>query len=308
MPDSEFKEEKSSCLGAFAGLAIGDALGAPVEFRRRGKFQPVTGMRAGGTFGLPAGAWTDDTAMALCLADSLLHEPDFDVVDLLERFCDWMLEGTNTSTDKCIGIGQNTLRTLGNYRRTGETTAIKGGKRSDGNGAIMRLAAVPCLHWRSVDKARRIAIAQSKCTHYSILSEGCCDLLSLILCRLISGDTWDQVLPYPPEDNWFEEVGFLSSCKWRDKNVDDVLSTGYVIHTLEAALYCVDTTSSFSDAVLKAVNLGDDADTVGAVTGQIAGARYGIDSIPKDWMFELIHGQRIVRIAEKLFSKSLEVQ
>ena len=87
MHSNEMTEVKSRCLGAFVGLAIGDALGAPVEFRRRGMFTPVTGMRAGGTFGLPSGAWTDDTAMALCLADSLLHKPDFDVVDLLERFC-----------------------------------------------------------------------------------------------------------------------------------------------------------------------------------------------------------------------------
>jgi ADP-ribosylglycohydrolase len=90
-------------------------------------FTPVTGMRAGGTFGLPSGAWTDDTAMALCLAHSHLHNPDFDVVNLLELFCVWMLTGTNTSTGKSIEIGQNTLRTFGNYRRTGETTAIKRG-------------------------------------------------------------------------------------------------------------------------------------------------------------------------------------
>jgi ADP-ribosyl-[dinitrogen reductase] hydrolase len=172
----------------------------------------------------------------------------------------------------------------------------------------MRLAAVPCLHWQSVDKARRIAIAQSKCTHHSPLSEGCCDLMALILCRLVSGDDWDQILPYPSKTNWLEDVSLLSNCKWRDKSEEEVQSTGYVIHTLEAALWCVDTTSNFSDAVLKAVNLGEDADTVGAVTGQLAGAKYGIDSIPKDWMFELIHGQRIVRIAEKLFSKSLELR
>ena len=95
--------KKYRCLGAFVGLAIGDALGAPVEFRRRGMFTPVTGMRAGGTFGLPSGAWTDDTAMALCLADSLLHNPNFDVVDLLERFCDWMLTGTNTVPANPLG-------------------------------------------------------------------------------------------------------------------------------------------------------------------------------------------------------------
>ena len=270
-------------------------------------FTPVTGMRAGGTFGLPSGAWTDDTAMALCLADSLLHNPDFDVVDLLERFCDWMLTGTNTSTGKSIGIGQNTLRTLGNYRRTGETTAIKGGKRSDGNGAIMRLAAVPCMHWQNVEKARSIAIAQSQCTHHSPLSDGCCDLMTFILCQLISGKIWEQILPYPNKNNWLEEVSLLSSCDWRDKSEEEVQSTGYVIHTLEAALWCVDTTNSFQDAVLRAVNLGEDADTVGAVTGQIAGARYGIESIPDEWLSELVDQPRIKTIAEIIFNRSLDL-
>jgi ADP-ribosylglycohydrolase len=307
MHSNEMTEVKSRCLGAFVGLAIGDALGAPVEFRRRGMFTPVTGMRAGGTFGLPSGAWTDDTAMALCLADSLLHNPEFDVVDLLERFCDWMLTGTNTSTGKSIGIGQNTLRTLGNYRRTGETTAIKGGKRSDGNGAIMRLAAVPCMHWQNVEKARSIAIAQSQCTHHSPLSEGCCDLMTFILCQLISGKIWEQILPYPNKNNWLEEVSLLSSCNWRDKSEEEVQSTGYVIHTLEAALWCVDTTNSFQDAVLRAVNLGEDADTVGAVTGQIAGARYGIESIPDEWLSELVDQPRIKTIAEIIFNRSLDL-
>ena len=307
MYSNEMTEVKSRCLGAFVGLAIGDALGAPVEFRRRGMFTPVTGMRAGGTFGLPSGAWTDDTAMALCLADSLLHNPEFDVVDLLERFCDWMLTGTNTSTGKSIGIGQNTLRTLGNYRRTGETTAIKGGKRSDGNGAIMRLAAVPCMHWQNVEKARSIAIAQSQCTHHSPLSEGCCDLMTFILCQLISGKIWEQILPYPNKNNWLEEVSLLSSCNWRDKSEEEVQSTGYVIHTLEAALWCVDTTNSFQDAVLRAVNLGEDADTVGAVTGQIAGARYGIESIPDEWLSELVDQPRIKTIAEIIFNRSLDL-
>ena len=129
----------------------------------------------------------------------------------------------------------------------------------------------------------------------------------MILCRLISGDNWEQILPYPSETNWLEEVSLLSSCNWRDKSEEEVQSTGYVIHTLEAALWCVDTTNSFQDAVLKAVNLGEDADTVGAVTGQLAGARYGIEDIPDEWLSELIDQPRIRTIAETIFNRSVDL-
>ncbi|RZM04706.1 MAG: ADP-ribosylglycohydrolase family protein [Pedobacter sp.] len=122
--------------GAFYGLAVGDALGAPVEFLRRGTFEPVTTMRSGGYFRLPPGAWTDDTAMALCLAQSLAKYPDLDEADLIARFRGWVDRAENTSTGKCIGIGQNTLRVLMHLFRTGETQAPSGYQRADGNGAV----------------------------------------------------------------------------------------------------------------------------------------------------------------------------
>ena len=164
-------QEKNSprdwALGSFVGLAIGDALGAPVEFCRRDTFEPVTGMRAGGYFKLPVGAWTDDTAMALCLAESLVEYPQLDLKDLLDRFCLWASKGANTSTGVCVGIGQNTLRVLGNYHRTGELLAPETRQKSDGNGAIMRLAPVAARHWRAPLEAKRIAAQQSRATHYS---------------------------------------------------------------------------------------------------------------------------------------------
>ena len=144
--------------GCLVGLAVGDALGAPVEFKRRGTFAPVTGMRAGGYFRLPAGAWTDDTAMALCLAQSLLAAPEFSELDLLERFWRWLEHGENTSTGRALGVGQNTFRTLSNFRRTGALAAPPNGNRSDGNGALMRMAPVACRYWRKPELARLIAV------------------------------------------------------------------------------------------------------------------------------------------------------
>ena len=307
MHDDLVQKTRSRCLGAFVGLAIGDALGAPVEFKKRGTFEAVTSMRSGGFFDLPAGAWTDDTAMALCLADSLLNQPSFDAKDLLDRFCEWIAKGTNTSTGKCIGIGQNTLRTIGNYHSTGQTKAITFGNRSDGNGAIMRLAAIPCMYWSDLERGRKLAVAQSQCTHNSVMSEACCELLTIVLCKLIFGDPWDQIMPWAAVEDWPEGVAFLGQCEWRNKTIDEIQSTGYVIHTLEASLYCVDTTSTFEGALLKAVNLGDDADSVGAVTGQMAGAKYGVDSIPQDWLDKLIDREKIISIGEEIFSKSIDI-
>lgn len=168
-------------LGCLLGLAVGDALGAPVEFRRQGEFEPVTGMRSGGYFRLPAGAWTDDTAMALCLAQSLLAIPEFSELDLIERFWRWLEHGENTSTGRAVGVGQNTFRSLSNFRRTGALQAPPHGSRSDGNGALMRIAPIACRHWRAPDLARSIAIRQSRTTHFSALSEAACAVQAQML-------------------------------------------------------------------------------------------------------------------------------
>jgi ADP-ribosyl-[dinitrogen reductase] hydrolase len=288
-------------LGAFVGLAIGDALGAPVEFCRRDTFEPVTGMRAGGYFKLPAGAWTDDTAMALCLAESLIEHPELDQKDLLDRFCFWADKGVNTSTGVCVGIGQNTLRVLGNYHRKGELFAPETRQKSDGNGAAMRLAPVAVRHWRNPSEAQRIAELQSRTTHYSDLSAAACEALAMIMSSQIGGVDWVIASKPTTAEHWPDEIKAISIEDWSGRDRESISSTGFVVHTLEAALWAVDTTSSFSAAVLKAVNLGDDADSVGAVAGQLAGARYGLGAIPQDWLDMLIHQAEIERIGRTLF-------
>lgn len=288
-------------LGAIVGLAIGDALGAPVEFCRRDTFEPVTGMRAGGYFKLPAGAWTDDTAMALCLAESLIEHSELDQKDLLDRFCSWAEKGANTSTGVCVGIGQNTLRVLGNYHRKGELFAPETRQKSDGNGAIMRLAPVAVRHWRNPSEAQRIAELQSRTTHYSDLSAAACEALAVIMSAQINGVDWKMASKPTPAGHWPDAINAISVEDWSGRDRESISSTGFVVHTLEAALWAVDTTNSFFTAVLKAVNLGDDADSVGAVAGQLAGARYGLSAIPRDWLDVLIHQTEIERIGRALF-------
>jgi ADP-ribosyl-[dinitrogen reductase] hydrolase len=286
--------------GALVGLAIGDALGAPVEFKDRGSFLEVREMLAGGYFKLPAGAWTDDTAMALCLADSLLHDGNLDVKDLLDRFLGWIYENENTSTGQCVGVGQNTFAVLGNYRRTGALTAPAVNGRSDGNGALMRLAPVACRHWSNPSKARAIARSQSYATHASELSAASCDAMASILCDLIVGRPWEDALAKIAADPWPEEIGAILAGGWQAKPHDEISSSGYVVDTLEAAIWAVGTTLSFEEALIAAVNLGHDADTVGAVAGQLAGARYGVRTIPARWRELLIQHDKIDRRARDL--------
>ena len=292
-------DERDRVRGALLGLAVGDALGAPVEFCRRGSFPLVTEMGAVPAARLPAGAWTDDTAMALCLAQSLLLRPDFDGHDLLTRFCRWRDFGDNTSTGRCIGIGQNTLRALSRFSRTGAVTA-DATRRADGNGALMRVAPVACRHWRSTTKAVAIAASQSRTTHASELSAAACELAVDVMGASIAGHRWDDVWPRPVISAWPEEIARLGQGSWRSLTVDAVSSSGFVVHTLEAALWAVGTTTCFEDAVVRAVNLGDDADTVGAVAGQLAGARYGASAIPARWLSMLVKRELVEDCADAL--------
>lgn len=294
------KAVQERARGALVGLAIGDALGAPVEFKDRDSFPEVREMLAGGHFKLPAGAWTDDTAMALCLADSLLNDGELDAKDLLDRFLGWIYGNENTSTGQCIGVGQNTFTVLGNYRRTGALTAPSVKGRSDGNGALMRLAPVACRHWANSDKARTIARAQSYATHASELSAAACDAMASLLCDLIAGQPWQDVFAKLAQDAWPREIGDILRGSWRDKPREEISSSGYVVHTFEAAVWAVGTTLSFEEALIAAVNLGHDADTVGAVAGQLAGARYGVRAIPLRWSDLLVQFDAIDRKAKDL--------
>ena len=237
----------------------------------------------------------------LCFAESLIEHPELDQKDLLDRFCLWADKGVNTSTGVCVGIGQNTLRVLGNYHRKGELFAPETRQKSDGNGAIMRMAPVAVRHWRNSTEAQRIAGLQSRTTHYSDLSAAACEALCMIMSAQINGVDWEIASKPTPAGHWPDAIKAVSAEDWKGRDRESISSTGFVVHTLEAALWAVNTTSSFSAAVLKAVNLGDDADSVGAVAGQLAGARYGVSAIPQDWLDVLIHQAEIEQIGRTLF-------
>lgn len=286
-------------IGSLVGLAVGDAVGTTVEFKPRGTFPLHTDMTGGGPFRLKAGYWTDDTSMALCLAESLLFEPSLDPDDLLTKFCKWYNDGYNSPTGKCFDIGNTTVTALEKYQYSG---SIKNNSASyhAGNGSIMRLAPVPIMYHRDPVVSAKISANQSQTTHASDATIAACELLSDILINCYTATDKLDILNVEIKHRWPTEVSNIITENVKDKTESQIRSTGYVIHTLEAAVWCFLNTNNFRDAIITAVNLGDDADTVGAVTGQIAGAYYGESGIPQEWKDKLYDYDRIRNIAIRL--------
>ncbi|MEC7985120.1 MAG: ADP-ribosylglycohydrolase family protein [Myxococcota bacterium] len=294
-------ERQKGCL---LGLATGDALGAPIEFSFRDRCPEVRDMIGGGKFRLPAGAWTDDTAMALCLAESLLCKPSLDAADLLARFWGWATEGHNSATGKAIGFGQNILQSLFDFHRTGVLKAGEKHRRSDGNGSIMRLAPLMLRYASDSVTGRRLAREQSHTTHASDIAADGCECLFLIVYGLFQGLSLDEALCRIQNQRWHPDIQAIVQGEWRAKMRNEIKSTGYVAATPEAAVWSVGTTHSFEEALIQAVNLAHDADTVGAVTGQIAGALYGHQHIPKRWLRVLAKRDQLESCAQKLIEAS----
>jgi len=291
---------KDKLAGAFIGLAIGDCVGAAVEFRERDTFEPVTDMLGGGPFNLPVGYWTDDTSMALCLAESLIANSQLDKADLLDRFVDWYSNGTNSSTGRCFDIGNTTISGIMDYVETGSVTNNKSVYNA-GNGSIMRLSPAVIAHYDNEEMAIETANLQSETTHASPACLHSCELMAEVLLNAIYATEKSRIFNITAKEHWVQSVkDILTSL---EVGRDHVSSSGYVIHTLHAALWCVYQTDNFRDAILLATNLGNDTDTVAAVTGQIAGAFYGLSNIPDDWKNKLHDFSRFIDLTEELIKR-----
>ena len=298
--DTAVAEVRDRAQGALIGLALGDALGTTLEFSARDTLPPVTALVGGGPFRLAPGAWTDDTSMALCLADSLLGRNGLDARDLVERFCRWYEEGYNSVTGECFDIGVTTCEALRSYRATGEPLAGSTDPRSARNGSLMRLAPVAIRWWHDRAAAVEAARLQSRTTHGAAQAVEACALFAELLVAAISGVPKEAVLR---DRDWHGDAGIaaVAAGSWRSKARDDISSSGYVLHTLEAALWCVGRSGSIADSLVLAANLGHDADTVGAVTGQLAGALWGMSGAPAAWLDKLAWRQQIAALAARLF-------
>ena len=288
---------KNKVLGSFIGLAVGDSLGASVEFMPRGSFPNVTEMTGGGPFNLNPGEWTDDTIMALCLAESLIKNKQFNQIDILNSWLAWYEFGHNSPKGYCFDIGSTTSGSL-KYYSSVRTPTPGTSEYASGNGSIMRLSPVPAFYHSDKKLALEISWKQGNLTHNSILANDCCKLLACYILRAYENN---NVFDLVPEFNFHHKVKNIADGKYKNKSQDQIKSGGYCIETLEAAVWAVYNSSSFSEAVLKAVNLGNDTDSVGAVAGQIAGAIYGFDNIPIEWVDKLFRKDYLLDIGEKLY-------
>jgi ADP-ribosyl-[dinitrogen reductase] hydrolase len=290
----------SRAMGALVGLAVGDAVGTTIEFSAKPKRAVLDEMVGGGPFRLRPGQWTDDTAMALALAYSLMAAPELDAHDLMRRFVDWRRNGTYSCTGTCFDIGTTTSSALSRFERTGNPVAGSTDPMSAGNGSIMRLAPVAIRHWNRRETLLRVAWDQSRTTHAAPEAVEACATLAEILADAIAGMPLPEIL----ETEAAKRVRGFRVGQPRA----EVRGTGYVVECLHAALWSVSRTSSFRDAVLLAANLGEDADTTAAVAGQIAGAAYGVTGIPEEWLARLAWRERIERTARQLFDADAERQ
>jgi ADP-ribosyl-[dinitrogen reductase] hydrolase len=291
--------------GCLAGMAAGDAVGTTVEFKSPGSFDPVTDMVGGGPFRLKPGQWTDDTSMGLCLAESLIVCGGFDARDQMERYVRWWKDGYMSSNGTCFDIGNTVSAALSQFQRTGEPMAGSTDSYSAGNGCIMRLAPVPMYFASDPEKAITMSAESSRTTHGAVSCLDACRYFGGMIVGALEGESKDTLLSerYTPVAGLWDrsplcsELDEIACGSFRDKEPPEIVGSGYVVKSLEAALWAFHKSSSFEEGCLLAVNLGNDADTTAAIFGQLAGAYYGIEGIPKSWREKLAHADLIQRLA-----------
>ncbi|NWN47507.1 ADP-ribosylglycohydrolase family protein [Pseudomonas sp. MAFF 301514] len=292
--------------GSLLGLACGDAVGTTVEFMPRGTFTPVTDMVGGGPFNLKAGQWTDDTSMALCLAESLLRKGGFDAADQMGRYLNWWKWGYLSSTGDCFDIGMTVRTALTAFESQGNPFAGSTEPFSAGNGSMMRLAPLVLFYFPNLQSVDDFSRESSRTTHGAQEAIECCVVLARAIGNALSGATKERLLNISCAGLSAPKVVAIAQGEYCNKTRAQITGSGYAVASLEAALWCVKHTDSFADAVLAAANLGDDADTTAAIVGQLAGAYYGMQGIPTGWLDKLCMRDEIEEMADALYSMAAQ--
>jgi ADP-ribosyl-[dinitrogen reductase] hydrolase len=297
--------------GSLLGLAAGDALGTTVEFKPPGTFPPLQDMIGGGPFHLQPGEWTDDTSMALCLAASLV-EAGHDPHDQMRRYVRWYREGYMSSRQDCFDIGITVRTALALFERDGDPDAGSTDPRTAGNGSLMRLAPVPLYYAGDPVDAIEMAADSSLRTHGARTAVDACRYMAALIVGALRDVPKEALLsPYfcLEPGYWRQyplcpEIDEIAAGSFKQRNPPEIKGNGYVVMSLEAALWAFHHSTSFRSGALLAVNLGDDADTTGAIYGQLAGAYYGEEGIPQEWRAMLAKRELIVELAEALLARA----
>ena len=300
------------------GLVVGDALGVPVEFEKRDTYS-ITDMVGYVTYNQPPGTWSDDTSLTLALMEHLGEKSELSI--LMEKFVSYR-DGYLTPFGYCFDIGIATNEAIERYL-SGISPEVCGGKdeRSNGNGALMRISPLVFLLLKNFNLINQVKVIKkyTTVTHGHPRSIVASIIYLFLLKDMLFNDLLQEVLDSVQIK--LEEIFSQNSEYWEEyenhykeifdeefyhKSREDIKSTGYVVDTLKACLWCIGTTNSFKDAVLKAVNLGEDTDTIGAITGTLAGAKYSFESIPKEWIEKLVNKALIEEKCEQLFNGIIE--
>ena len=310
--------EKNMWQDGVIGVIVGDALGCPVQFERREEVagHPVTGMRGHGTFDLPAGSWTDDSALTLALLESIKRNGNIDYKDIMDNFVKWLDDGAFTPFGYSFDIGRGTRDAINSYKHSHKPhKAGSYDERNNGNGSLMRImpAVLYCIEKELPDQEAIDVIHKvGSLTHAHIRANIACGLYYFAAREILSNpdDLPNRIRKGLSRGFAFYEE-FLSDHdnleyynRLRDLTAfaalpsDEISSSGYVVDTMEAAIWSVVTTNTFEDALLKAVNLGDDSDTVGAIAGGLAGLAYGYERIPEEWLSVIQKREWIEQLCE----------
>lgn len=301
-------ENTNIWLNGIMGVVVGDALGCPVQFESWEEVarHPVTGMRGYGTFNLPEGSWTDDSSLTIALLESIRRAGKIDLDDIMGNFMKWLYDGEFTPYGQSYDIGRGTMQAINRYRKNRKAKKCGGDEEwNNGNGSLMRIMPA-CLYCTVMETSGmysdRDAIESihsvGSLTHAHIRSNIACGLYFFMVKRILLGDGslqermqeglsqgyafYESYLADKENLHYYDRLKALDDFK--SLPADKIKSTGYVVDALEAAVWSLITTDSFDQTLLKAVNLGDDTDTVGAIAGGLAGLYYGYDSIPEEWL------------------------
>ena len=293
------------------GLAVADAVGTTNEFKVASTFKPITDMVGGGPFLLKPGQWTDDTSMALCLADSLLAKGHYDSFDVMERYQRWFSKGYRSSTDRCFDIGGQVRAALFDFEHEQRVPVTAERSNRAGNGAIMRLAPVVIAGFehREIREIVVTAGLSARETHYSVEAEAATEVFAALLVGALLGWAPEHII----------NVGWASTGPAFDEMAARVISTdpaeraswesetsGYIVHGLRLAVHGLLDFPSFKDATLAIANMGGDSDTNAAIYGQLGGAFYGVEAIPASWRSTLHQGEEIDALARALVDLRLK--
>lgn len=290
---------QSKAIGSLIGLAIGDALGAPYEFKLP-PYEISKNYSSGGIFNVSCGEWTDDTSMALCLAQSLIDKNGFDPINQMDKYLAWRNTGYMCTRERCFDIGITIDTALLYYSKNKESYCGLEGDQHSGNGSLMRLAPIAIFYRHTPTDLIKYSALSSQTTHKSQLAVDSCIFYGQLIAGALNGIAKDELLSkdFIDTSKLRSEVVIIAKGSYKEEKIFH--SEGFVLYTMETALMAFFKYSNFEDGLLDIITRGNDVDTIGAVYGQLAGAYYGYEAIPKRWRDGLVQHTMIYEIAQTL--------